>query len=58
MRIRKYIFIAAFLMSIFISVSTKCGTTIRQPNCCIEKEQAGATDYYEHYNPLFIKYFF
>ena len=55
---KKYIFITAFLVSTFISVTTRCGTTFKHLKCCIEKSKTSTEDYYENYNPVLIKYFF
>lgn len=55
---KKYIFITAFLVSTFISVTTRCGTTFKCADCCIEKKQASNELYYENYNLVLIKYFY
>jgi hypothetical protein len=55
---KKYIFIAAFFVSIFISVTTRCGTTFKHSKCCIQKKQTDNDLYYENHNLVFIKYFY
>ena len=51
-------FIIAFLISIFISVTTWCGTTFKYAACCVEKKQASNELYYENYSLVLIKYFY
>lgn len=55
---KKYIFITAFLVSIFISVTTRCGTAFKHAACRVEKKQADNELYYENYNLVLIKYFY
>ena len=55
---KKYIFITAFLVSIFISVTTRCGTKFKSADCCVEKKKADNELYYENYNLVLIKYFY
>ena len=55
---KKYMFIIAFLGSIFISVTTWCGTTFKYAACCVEKKQASNELYYENYSLVLIKYFY
>ncbi len=54
---KKYIFIAALLMGVFISMSVKCGTNASVIQCR-EIKQPAAAEYFERNNLLFIKYSF
>ena len=42
----------------FYSVTTRCGTTFKRADCCVEKKQASNELYYENYNLVLIKYFY
>jgi len=59
MRNKKYIFLAALLVGVFISMSVKCGTTSKCLQYCkLERKPAPAADNYQPKNLLFIKYAF
>lgn len=55
---KKYIFMTTFFVGILISLSTQSGISIKKSGSCVIEKHAAPAAYYDHYNPLLIKYFF
>lgn len=55
---KKYIFMTTFLVGILISLSTQCGISIKKSGSFVIEKDAKQAAYYDHYNPILIKYFF